>query len=195
MIQLFIKENVENNQRMSVRDNRGQILYLIEGRWGRKGDKMSIYKLNGECLMTMKQQKLSPIPVFELFENNIRTGTMRKHPGLFGLRDSYFTLHPHRWLITGDFEDLYFTAHKDNELLMECEKDLSNGITFYELSIKHEEDAVISALITTLFDHYSRKRIEEEDAHYFSDEDYELGFFNPFSLSLPKTPKECIKTR
>lgn len=178
---------------MSVRDHRGQIIYIIEGRWGRKNDQMSIYTINGERLMTMKQLKLSPIPVFELFEANEKTGTMRKHPGLFGLRDSYFTLHPQNWVITGDFEELYFTTHKDNELIMECEKDLSNGVTVYELVVKYEEDAVLSALITTLFDHYSRRKVDEKESDYRSDVNYKLGFFNPLVLPFSKSTHAQLK--
>ncbi len=174
---------------MSVRDHRGQIVYLIEGRWGRKNDQMSIYKINGEHLLTMRQQKLSPIPIFELYERQEKIGIMRKHPGLFGLRDSYFTLHPHKWVITGDFEDLYFTTHKDNELIMECEKDLTHGTTVYELRVKYEEDAALSALITTLFDHYSRKKVEDEVAEYVFDDNYRLGFYNSYVL------KSNTKTR
>lgn len=180
MMQLFIKENLKNDQRMTVRDNRGQIIYLIEGRWGRKNDIMSIYKVNGEHLSTLKQLNLSPIPVFDLYEDGEKTGSMRKHPGLFGIRDSYFTLNPHDWVITGDFEDLYFTVHHKKKLIMECEKDLKSGSTIYDLKIKNEEDAPLMALITTLFDHYSRKKDEEEITNEAPDEDYELGFFNGF---------------
>lgn len=199
MMKLFIKENIKNNKRMSVRDSRGQILYIIEGRWGRKKDKMSIYRTDGTHLMSMVQVKMSPIPVFELIENNEKAGTMRKHPGLFGIRDSYFTLHPHKWIITGDFEDLYFTTHKENELIMECEKDLKSGLTIYEVMIKYEEDAPLSALITTLFDHYSRKRGDEKETDNIFSDNYELGFFNPFSLSTSKPnhypPKQSTKPR
>ncbi len=199
MEQLFIKESIKNNQRMSVRDHRGQIIYIIQGRWGRKNDQMSIYTIDGEHLMTMKQQKMSPIPIFELFEGGEKTGMMRKHPGLFGLRDSYFTLHPQNWIITGDFEDLYFTTHKDDELIMECEKDLSDGLTVYELAVKYEEDKALSALITTLFDHYSRKKVEDEEADYMRNDHYTLGFSSPFSLMVGKLnryqPKKTTKTR
>lgn len=180
MMQLFIKENLKNDQRMTVRDNRGQIIYLIQGRWGRQNDLMSLYKINGKHLLTLKQLNLSPIPVFDLFENGEKAGTMRKHPGLFGIRDSYFTLTPHDWVITGDFEDLYFTVHQKKKLIMECEKDLKSGSTIYELNIKNDEDAPLMALITTLFDHYSRKKEDEVVSRRSSDADYGLGFFSSF---------------
>lgn len=194
MIQLFIKENIKNNQRMTVRDNRGQILFFIEGRWGRKNDIMSLYKINGQHLMSLKQQKLSPIPVFELFEGNKKTGSMRKHPGLFGLRDSYFTMHPHNWVITGDFEELYFTAYQENDLIMECDKDLKNGNAVYELTIENEEDAPLCALISTLFDYYSRKKDEDEETEASLEEDYDLGFLNYLPYSLSFHYKSMIKT-
>lgn len=184
MIQLFIKENIENNQRLTVRDDRGQILYLIEGRWGRKDDIISIYEMNGKHLATLKQQKLSPIPIFELYEEGQKTGVMRKHPGLFGIRDSFFTIHPHKWTITGDFEELYFTVHHENELIMECDKDISNGQPVYELNIKHDKDAPLCALISTLFDHYSRKNSDSYEQEENPDENYDLGFFNGYKLQM-----------
>lgn len=184
---------------MSVRDSRGQIIYIIEGRWGRKKDKMSIYETDGTHLLSMVQVKSSPIPVFELREEKKQIGTLRKHPGLFGIRDSYFTLQPHKWVITGDFEDLYFTTHKQNELIMECEKELKKGLTIYTLSVKYDEDAALSALITTLFDHYSRKRVESKETENIFNDNYELGFFHPFSLYTTKknhySLKKCTKTR
>ena len=199
MMKLFIKENIKNNQRMSVRDSRGQIVYIIEGRWGRKKDKMSIYETNGTHILSMVQVKGSPIPVFELREEKKHIGTMRKHPGLFGIRDSYFTLHPHKWIITGDFEDLYFTTHKENELIMECEKDANHGLTVYEVDIKYEEDAPLSALITTLFDHYSRRRVDNKEPDNIFRDNYELGFFHPFSSFTTNKNlypyKKCTKTR
>lgn len=182
---------------MTVRDNRGQILYLIEGRWGRKNDIMSIYKMNGEHLLTLKQLKLSPIPVFDLYEDGEKTGVMRKHPGLFGIRDSYFTLSPHEWFITGDFEDLYFTVNHKNKLIMECEKDLKSGNTVYELNIKNEEDAPLMALITTLFDHYSRKKDDVEVTDESTSEDFQLGFFSCFKMNAVEIllPMQNIKQK
>src|SRR5699024_3694723 len=127
MVKLFIKENKTNNQRMTVRDDRGQILYLIEGRWGRKGDIITLQALGTENHLTAKQNKLSPLPTFDLSNQDEKLGYIRKYPGLFGISDSYFTVQPNQWVITGDFEELYFTAHYKNELVMECEKIQKNS--------------------------------------------------------------------
>lgn len=184
MMQLFIKENQRNNQRMTVRDDRGQILYLIEGRWGRKDDIVTLQALNSEEYLWAKQSKLSPLPTFELITEDEKIGIVRKHPGLFGIRDSYFTVHPHKWVITGDFEELYFTAYNDNNLVMECEKIQKNHYDYFELIVENDEDVPLCSLITVLLDHYSRKKKEEEYTEMTEEEAYDLGFLNNVHCSI-----------
>ena len=197
MRQLFIKENQRNNQRLTVRDTRGQILYLIEGRWGRKDDIVSLQTIQGtECLQA-KQVKLSPLPIFEITAQDENVGVIRKHPGLFGIRDSYFTLHPHRWVITGDFEELYFTAYKNNDLIMECEKIQKNSSDYFELVVEQDEDIQLCSLITVLLDHYARKKNEEEQADCPADDAYNLGFLNNIHCSIlyPQEKQPRIKMK
>ena len=191
MIQLFIKESSSNNQRMTVRDNRGQIIYIIEGRWGRKNDITSIYELNGDLIMSVKQTKSAPLPVFQLYTNDKDIASMRKHPGLFGIRDSYFTIHPLNWTVTGDFEDLYFTMHNsDEKLIMECEKDIYNTYAVYELLIAEEVHVPVCALLATLFDPHSRNKNEDVQHSEFTESDYDFGF-NAFTLQ--KIKANCSK--
>lgn|SRR5699024_2137741 len=197
MRQLFIKENQRNNQRMTVRDTRGQILYLIEGRWGRKDDIITLRTLKGKEYLRAKQSKLSPLPVFEITAQSEKIGIIRKHPGLFGIRDSYFTLHPHKWIITGDFEDLYFTAYYNNDLIMECEKIQKNSCDYFELLVENDEDVPLCSLITVLLDHYSRKKKEEEQTEISSEDAYNLGFLNNISCSIQYVSENhhTMKTR
>lgn len=194
MVKLFIKENKTNNQRMTVRDDRGQILYLIEGRWGRKGDIVTLQALSTENHLTAKQNKLSPLPTFDLSNQDEKLGYIRKYPGLFGIRDSYFTVQPNQWVITGDFEELYFTAHYKNELVMECEKIQKNSCGHFELIVTKEEDVPLCALITVLLDHYVRRRIDDELTDTVEDEEYNLGFLNNYTHSIT-FKSEQIKTR
>lgn len=178
MIEIFVKGNVRNRQRMTVRDNRGQILYLLEGQWGRKDDIIDLYQLNGELVLQARQMKMSPLPVFDLYDHLAKIGTIRKHPGLFGLRDSFFTIHPQKWVVAGDFEDLYFTVHKDNHLVMECEKIIKNNCDIFFLEIENEEDIPLSSLLTVLLDHYARKNDEETYYEELSQGDFDFGFLS-----------------
>lgn len=189
MMQLFIKENQRNKHRMTVRDDRGQILYLIEGHWGRKDDIVTLQALDSEAYLSAKQSKLSPLPTFELTTQDEKIGIVRKHPGLFGIRDSYFTVHPHKWVITGDFEELYFTAYYENDLIMECEKIQKNSCNYFELIVENDEDVPLCSLITVLLDHYSRKKQEEERTEMSEEDVYDLGFFNNIHCSILYRPE------
>lgn len=182
MIDLFIKQNKINHQRMTVRDHRGQILYVIEGRWGRKHDVMAIYSLNGDQIMRIEQTKPSPLPVFEIFEENEKAGIIRKHPGLLGIRDTYFTLHPHEWVVAGDFEDLYITVTKKNEMIMACEKFIYSHSDMYELTVDKAENIPLCALLSVIFDPYSRIKDDEEEQENVYERNYNLGFGNCFSI-------------
>ena len=124
----------------------------------------------------MKQTKQTPFPVFTIRAEQEEIGTMRKHPGLFGIRDSYFSLYPHEWMVTGDFEEAYYTVTKENELIMECEKDLYQQYAIYNLMVDKEENIPLCAIISTLFDPYSRIKGDQEDTDTLADSDYDLGF-------------------
>lgn len=183
MLELSIKTNNQHTQRFTVRDHRGQIVYVINGRWGRKQDVLSIYKLNGDLLMSIKQIKQTPLPVFEVVENGERLGLIRKHPGLFGIRDTYYTLHPHEWVIVGDFEDLYFTATKGNHMIMECEKFVCSSNDIFKLLVEEDHNAPLCALLSIILDPYSRIK-EEKEIEEVDEKGYDLGLSHNF-MSLP----------
>lgn len=197
MIKLFVKGNLSERHRITVRDQRGQILYLIEGHWGRKDDIINLYQLNGKLILQAKQIKLSPLPVFDLFAKGYKIGTIRKHPGLFGLRDSFFTIHPQKWVIAGDFEELYFTAHKENKLVMECEKIIKNGQEIFFLEVANRADIPLSSLLTVLLDHYARRSDEESHYKELSHGDFDFGFLSHTQHVMNIIDQEyiCTKTR
>lgn len=195
MIQLFVKENKNEPHRMTVRDTRGQILYLIKGRWGRKDDSITLSELDGSLILQAKQVRMSPFPIFELFDHQDKIGIIRKHPGLFGLRDSFFTIHPQKWVIAGDFEELYFTAHQNNQLIMECEKILKDDREMFLLYVEKEEDIPLSSLLTVILDHYARKKDEEEYYQELRQGDLDLGFLSHSNYSVLYSNKKHISTK
>ncbi len=192
MKQLFIKENQKKKHRLTVRDERGQILYFIDGHWGRKDDSIKLYPLDSSFKLQAKQNKLSPLPTFELTSDNEKFGYIRKHPGLFGIRDSFFTVHPLQWIITGDFEELYFTAYFKNELIMECEKIQKNACEQFVLYVE-EDNAPLCALITALLDHYVRGKQDSESYDINDEESYDFGFLNHIHQSTQYQTGNNIK--
>ena len=195
MIRLLIKENKGESHRLTVRDSNGQILYLIEGYWGRKNDIINLFNLHGDIILQAKQINFTPFFQFELFQAQEKIGTIRKHPGFFGLRDAFFTIHPQNWLIKGDFENLCFEGFQKDKMILTVRKLISNADSLYSLNIKKEEDLALASLITGLLDHYSRKKGTVEDYDELEQDGYNLGFLNyksypNFYINKEKTLKK-----
>lgn len=178
MIRLFIKENKGDSSRLTVKDDNGQIIFLIEGYWGRKNDKINLYDLHGELILQAKQINFSPFFQFELIQANEKIGTIRKHPGFFGLRDAFFTIQPQNWLIKGDFEKLYFEVFKEEKEIMTVTKMLSNANYLFSLNIQEKEDLALASLVTVLLDHFSRKKGTIDSYEDLEQNGYNLSFLN-----------------
>lgn len=178
MIQLFIKEDIKEKHRFTVYDHSGQVLYLIEGYWGRKGDIVNLFALNGNILLQAKQSNLSPFFKFDLVHKKEKIGTFRKHPGFFGFRDAFFTVQPKDWLIRGDFKNLNFTIFENEAEIVTIRKFLKQANYLYSLKVKREEDILITSLLSVLLDHYSRKKGTINQFEEISQNNYNLGFLN-----------------
>lgn len=178
MIRLLVKENKMDKHRLTIRDDSGQILFLIEGRWGRKNDIINLFDIHGDLILQAKQINLSPFFQFELFQARKKVGTIRKHPGFFGLRDAFFTIQPQNWLIKGDFEELYFEVFKEEKMIMTATKMISNANFLFSLYIKQDEDFALASLVTVLLDHYSREKDAIDNFEELEQNGYNLGFLN-----------------
>ncbi len=178
MIRLFVKENKGDKHRLTVRENNGQILFLIEGRWGRKNDTINLFSLHGDLILQAKQINLSPFFQFELFQTSEKIGTIRKHPGFFGLRDAFFTIQPQNWLVKGDFEELYFEVFKDDKIIMTATRMCSSANYLFSVMVKNEEDLALASLLTVLLDHYSRDKGAVDTVDELAQNNYNLGFLN-----------------
>lgn len=178
MIQLFINQDKKESHRFTVRDKQGQILFLIQGNWGREGDSVNLFSLDANLLLQAKQVNMSPFFKFDLFHKQKKLGAFRKHPGFFGLRDAFFTVQPYDWIIRGDFEKLDFTAFEKEQEIFKVSKLLKYGNALYSLKVKREEDIQLASLLSILLDHYSRKKQGDRAYQEVNEGQYNLGFLN-----------------
>lgn len=178
MIQLYIDEDQMENHHFSVKNQTGEIQYLIEGYWGKKGDRINLLSKKGKLLLQAKQTNISPFFNFDLLYNREKIGSIRKHPGFFGLRDAFFTVHPKDWIVRGDFEKVHFSIFKEEEEIAKINKLLKHANYRYSLKIKARKDGALISLLAILFDHYSRNKGREEKIEELFQKNYKFGFIN-----------------
>ncbi|PRY83662.1 LURP-one-related/scramblase family protein [Alkalibacterium olivapovliticus] len=185
MVRLFIKKEYETIQdRMIVTTESGDKLYLIVGKWGRLGDKLSVYSMDGKRIVEARQVVLSVFPKFRLYQDGIKIGTIKKRPGLQGLKNPYFTVTRLNWMITGDYDKQIFTVRRFTKKILTIEKSVSFTGEFYILNFENETIAPVACLISQLLDHYEQSK--ENTWNDMKQEKYSLSFMHPVLMKLKK---------
>ena len=113
MIHLYMKQDyLSIKHNISVTDEIGKDRYLIVGKWGRVGDGFSLYDMNGDLIIEVKQTLLSLFPKFDLIVAGSKIASIKKYRGIKG---PYFKVSQLKWVVRGDFENnptLYFYFEK-----------------------------------------------------------------------------------
>ncbi|MCC5894222.1 MAG: hypothetical protein JJU16_02040 [Alkalibacterium sp.] len=185
MVRLFIKKEYQTIQdRMLVTSESGEKLYLIVGKWGRMGDKLSVYSMDGKRIVEARQVVLSVFPKFRLYQDGNKIGTIRKRSGLQGIRKPHFTVSRLNWVITGDYDNQVFTVRRFAKKILTIEKSVSFTGEFYILTFDNEKIAPVACLISQLLDHYEQNK--ETVWNELKQEKYSLSFMHPVWMRLKK---------
>lgn len=159
MIRLYIKEkDMTTENRMFVKRETGEDLYLIVGKYGRMKDALSLYTLNGERLVEIKQKTLSVFPTFDLKINKKPFGKINKYPGVLGIYKPRFKVTKLNWVATGDFVKRNYTVRRNAKKIMEVNKNTTAFGEYYILTIHEDDAAPLCCLLSVIIDHYSPLR-------------------------------------
>lgn len=185
MTRLFIhKDYLSMQDRMIVKNEQGQEVYLLVGKWGRLGDKLTIYTIDGRRLVEAKQVLLSVFPKFRLYQDGKKIGSLKKRPGLSGIKKPYFTLTRLNWLISGDFDSQTFTVRRFGKKILTVQKATSYTGEQYVLTFQNDRLAPVACVVAPLLDHYDKNN--ESLFKEIKQQRYSLGFLRPVFIKLRK---------
>ncbi|WP_368645815.1 LURP-one-related/scramblase family protein [Alkalibacterium putridalgicola] len=183
MVRLYIKQEFMSKQdRLIVSDPKGQEVYLIVGKWGRLADKLSVFAIDGSRLLDVRQVTLSVFPKFQFYVDAKKIGSLKKRPGIRGIKNPFFTLTGLNWVITGDFEKKRFTIRHLGKKIGTIDKNISYLGEFYTVNLVNEEDAPVACAVTVLLDHYAENK--ELVWKRRQQQKYSLGFMHPIWMRL-----------
>lgn len=159
MVHLYMKQQfVSIHERLLVKDEKGKDVFLIIGKWGRVGDAISLYKMDGSLLVEFKQTVLSLFPKFDIYVRGKKIGSISKHHGLKG---PYFKVSHLNWIVTGDFNNHSYRIQHPTRTVMEMEKAYLPSGDFYALSIHQPQDAPICLCIAVIVDHLALTKLPQ----------------------------------
>lgn len=159
MVLLYMKqEYVSKHEKILVKNEFGKDLYLISGKWGRVGDRLSLYSIDGTLLVEVKQTVLSLLPKFDIYVKGKKVGSITKHRSL---KNVYFKVTPLNWVVTGDFYNHNYSIHCKGQLIMEMTKAYTSFGDYYTLSIPEAQHAPICLCIALIVDTLTLTRLPE----------------------------------
>lgn len=152
MSEFFIQEKqLSRATRTIVKNEDGKSLFLMVGRWGTKGDALSLYSMNGKLVAHIKQISLTFGTRFELYKDFEKVGTMQKifnWPG-----DFYYIRHLH-WTVQGDIYNHCYHIHHFNQPIMAMNKATLFTGDYYVLDVTKDEDAPLCICIAAVLDYW-----------------------------------------
>lgn len=185
MVRYFINQEFLSKQnRMIVKDVTGREVYLIVGKWGRVGDKLSVFRLDGSRVLDVRQVILSLFPKFRLYKDGQKIGSLKKRPGLKGIKNPFFTLTRLNWIITGDYEKKQFTIRRFGKKIGTVDKNISYMGEFYSIDLVNEQDAPVACAVAVLLDHYAENT--EPVWKKYRQEKYSLGIMHPVWMRIKR---------
>ena len=132
-----------------VFNEKGDTVYRVEGQLG-LGHKLYIYDCYNAHIGTVKEEILSFLPRFALYENEQYIGKITKQLSLFKPK---FTLEYKDWKIEGNFLEWdYQIVDHYGKTIGFINKEVFHMSDTYSLTIEHEEDALYVLMIVLAID-------------------------------------------
>lgn len=171
MTEFFIQENTLGRAtRTVVKNEAGASLYLMVGRWGSKGDALSLYAMNGELVASIKQVSLTFGTRFDLFLHYKKMGTMQK---IFRWPGDFYYIRQLHWTAQGNIYHHQYSIHHFNQLVMRMDKATLRFGDYYVLDIQNETDAPMCICIAAVLDYWLYNKKEQSGSQKLSN--WEIG--------------------
>ncbi|KFN91890.1 hypothetical protein TMUPMC115_1155 [Tetragenococcus muriaticus PMC-11-5] len=120
MSKLYIHDKqLSNITRTVVTDESGHSLFLLVGRWGTQGDALSLYRMNGTLVASIKQTSFAFGSRFEIYENYKKVGSLQK---IFNWPGDFYYIKQLNWSVHGDIHNHYYKIHHFNKKSCKCVK-------------------------------------------------------------------------
>ena len=151
MSEFFIQEQqLGKVTRTIVKDQAGSSLFLLVGRWGTRGDALSLYAMNGEILASIKQVSWTFGTRFELYQRFEKVGTLRK---LFNLNADFYYVQNFTGQLLGISKRTNIQFIKSIKIMSMDKTMLCTG-DYFVLTVANDEDAPLCICIAAVLDYW-----------------------------------------
>ena len=174
MSEFLIQENqLSKVTRTVVKNEQGHSIYLLVGRWGIKGDALSLYSMNGSLVASIKQISFTFGNRFEIYENYEKVGTLQK---IFNWPGDFYYINQLNWSVHGDIYHHKYKIHHFNKEIMHMNKASFAFGDYYVLNVPNDTNAPKGICIAAIMDYWLYNRNRQTSFSFSNNLDWSDGF-------------------
>ncbi|GCF94424.1 hypothetical protein NRIC_23150 [Enterococcus florum] len=160
MTEYYIQEkHLSSATRTIVKDANGKALYLLVGQWGRKGNVLSLYAMDGKMVAHIKQASVIFGRKFEIYQNFTKVGTLHK---IFNWPGDFYYIKQLHWAVYGDIYNHHYSINHFNQRVMTMDKGSFLTGDYYVLDVKKQADAPVAICVAAIMDYWLYNRSKEK---------------------------------
>lgn len=168
---LYIRQDLlASNARTIIKNEEKEPQYLLVGRWGTRGDVLSLYAMNGEIIASIKQATFAFTrgARFDLYEQFEKVGSLQR---ILSFNRDFYYVHHLGWVVIGNIRQQEYSIFHLNRRVMTMKRATLPDGEFYTLDIDRSEDAPLCICIAAVLNYWLQNR-QLTEAHirkYFPD--------------------------
>lgn len=147
-----------------VKNEHGQTIYMIVGRWGVQGDALLLYNMNGDLVAKIKQIRFPFGARFIIYEHDQKVGTLTK---IFQWPTDFYYVKQLHWQVFGNIKKQHYQIQHFNQLIMAMSTIQTSEGPTYLLNIPDEENVAKCICIAAVMDYwvYHQQKSEQPTLH------------------------------
>ncbi len=156
MSKFYVQQKLlSSNSRTIIKDEKGTPIFLLVGRWGTRGDALSLYQMNGEIVASIKQVSFVAGSRFDLYKGFEKVGTLQK---ILSFNRDFYYIHHLNWVVLGNISEHHYSIYQLGRKVMEMEETILSSGDFYALSVEADEDAPLCICIAAVLNYWLRNK-------------------------------------
>lgn len=156
----YINEHLLSSKvRTVIKDEKGNPVFLLVGKWGTKGDVMSIFSLDGKMLAHVKQHSFTIQSRFELYMNHEKVGVLSR---VFRFTKDFYWIKGLKWVVVGDIPNQTYGIYRLNKEIMSMRKCRMGQHDMCEIVVQDVEQAPLCLCIASILDYWVKKDSKEK---------------------------------
>lgn len=158
MARLYIRQDLlASNTRTIIKDEDNHAVFLLVGRWGTRGDVLSLYKMEGEIVASIKQATFSFTPGarFDLYQGFDKVGSLQR---ILSFNRDFYYVRRLGWVVIGQISQQEYRIMQLNRTIMTMSREILPNGNFYVLDIVDDADAPLAICIAAVLNYWLQNR-------------------------------------